>query len=341
LPIMTIYDFFIKRAFDQLYYNLYWGSSFIVIGTPSGITLAPEGAQHSWKSDIGMPNVIIWEPFYAIEVDWALAESVRLHFLGKNKGRTGVIIRAVTRAFKQAELLTRLKKAKRFQGMSEAEILEATRQDALQGAYYLVDWRGYEGYEPGENVVNIFTMGAVGTEALAASDKLLEEGIYANVINVTCGDLLCGNLAHDNGYRHLRETLGVTGDLHLTRANGNGRNGLEIADRADMILAAGRRVPLVAVVDGEPGLVDNLGSIVGVRAETLAVRKASKSGRPVDVFQYQHVDGDSIRETCWQVLNETAHENVRISRALVEQHAGAEPEPFVADEEHAESPRHH
>ncbi|CAN0594497.1 unnamed protein product, partial [Laminaria digitata] len=35
-PIMTVYDFFIKRALDQLYYNLYWGSSFVVIGTPSG-----------------------------------------------------------------------------------------------------------------------------------------------------------------------------------------------------------------------------------------------------------------------------------------------------------------
>ena len=173
-PVMTVYDFFIKRAFDQLYYNLYWGSSFICVGTPSGITLSPEGAQHSWKSDIAMPNVIIWEPFFAVEVDWALAESLRRHALGQNEGRTGVIIRAVTRDHRQAHMLECLKKAKRYQGLGDDEILENVRKDAVEGAYYLLDYRGYEGYEPAENVVNIFTMGAVGTEAIAASERLLQ-----------------------------------------------------------------------------------------------------------------------------------------------------------------------
>jgi pyruvate dehydrogenase E1 component len=314
LPIMTIYDFFIKRAYDQLYYNLYWGSSFICVGTPSGVTLAPEGAQHSWKSDIAMPNIITWEPFYAIEVDWVLAESARRHFLGENKGRTGVIIRAVTRAFKQAEMLTRLKQSSRFQDMSDEQILEDTRKDAIEGGYYLVDYRGAEGYEPGENVIHIFTMGAMGSEALAASDKLLAEGIYANVIVVTSGDLLCGNLAHENGYRHLKETLQISGDLYLAANNGHG---VELSNRGDFVLAAGRRVPLVAVVDGEPGLLDNLGSIVGVKAETLGVRKASKSGRPVDVYAYQHIDGDGVYQACLEMLEATAMENVRVSRSLL------------------------
>ena len=59
-PIMTVYDFFIKRALDQLYYNLYWGAEFVIMGTPSGVTLSFEGAQHSWKSDIQIPNLITW-----------------------------------------------------------------------------------------------------------------------------------------------------------------------------------------------------------------------------------------------------------------------------------------
>lgn len=313
-PVMTVYDFFIKRAFDQLYYNLYWGSSFVVIGTPCGVTLAPEGAQHSWKSDIGMPNVIIWEPFFALEMDWILSDALRRHYLADNKGRTGVIIRGVTRAFEQAQLTKRLKTSKRFEGMDEADILEATRKDALEGAYYLVDYRGYEGYEPGENVVNIFTMGAMGSEALGASDRLKEEGIYANVIVVTCGDLLLGNLAHDNGYRHLKQTLGVTSDLHLTKANG----ALEVRDVGDFVTVAGRRVPAVAVVDGEPGILDNLGSAVGVRCKTLAVRKASKCGRPVDVYGYQGIDADAVYQACGDVLSETALENIQISRALLQ-----------------------
>ncbi|MCC7382583.1 MAG: pyruvate dehydrogenase [Deltaproteobacteria bacterium] len=314
LPMMTVYDFFIKRALDQLYYNLYWSAGFVVIGTPSGATLSPEGAQHSWKSDIQMPNLITWEPFFAIEVDWILSETVRRHFLRQDEGRSGVIIRAVTRATKQGELIKRLKEHRRFAGQSEAQILESTRRDALAGGYYLVDWRGFEGYEPGENVVQILTMGSVTTEALAACDRLREQGIFANVIVVTSADLLAGNLAHEDGYRHLRETLGVTADLHLTRS---GAKGTELLDRADLVLAAGRRVPIVAVVDGEPGLLDNLGSIVGVRAETLALRKASKSGRPVDVFRYLHIDADSVFEAAGRVLTETALENVRISRSLV------------------------
>ena len=80
LPMMTVYDFFIKRALDQLYYNLYWGSSFILVGTPSGITLAPEGAQHSWKSDIQIPNLITWEPAFAIEMEWILCDAIARHF---------------------------------------------------------------------------------------------------------------------------------------------------------------------------------------------------------------------------------------------------------------------
>lgn len=317
LPVMTVYDFFIKRAFDQLYYNLYWGSSFICVGTPSGVTLAPEGAQHSWKSDIGMPNVIIWEPFYGLEVDWILADAVRRHYLRDNEGRTGVVIRAVTRAFKQAELLTRLKDAPRFAGMSDDDILESTRKDALEGAYYLVDHRGKPGYEPGENVVHIFTMGAMGSEALDASDRLLAEGIYANVVVVTCGDLLLGNLAHKNGYRHLREGLGITGDLHITRKNGTTNGSIDVHDRGDLVTVAGRRIPIVAVVDGEPGILDNVGGVVGVRAEVLGIRKASKCGRPVDVYGYHGIDGNGLYEACGRVLAATALENVRISSSLV------------------------
>ena len=237
---------------------------------------------------------------------------------------TGVLIRAVTRAFQQKEMTRRLKVAKRFEGKTDEEILEATRRDALEGAYYLVDWRGHADYVPGDNVVNLFAMGAMGSEALKACDKLRADGIYANVIIVTSGDLLCGNLAHENEYRHLREGLGIDGDLHLARANGNGHGTVETGDRAELVTLAGRRVPLVSVVDGEPGLLDNLGSIVGVKSADLAVRKASKSGRPVDVYGYLHIDADSIYEAVGQVLSETALETVRVPRSLLEQLSGDE-----------------
>ena len=85
------------------------------------------------------------------------------------------------------------------------------RDDVLAGGYYLVDYRGYAGYEPGDNVVHVFAMGSLADGAVEASKKLLERGIYANVIHVSSPELLFGILGHQDGYTHLREGLGVDG----------------------------------------------------------------------------------------------------------------------------------
>lgn len=318
LPVMTIYDFFIKRAYDQLYYNLYWNSRFILVGTPSGVTLAPEGAQHSWKSDIQMPNCITWEPAYGIEVDWIVTDTLKRHVTGDDEERTGVIIRAVTRGIEQKEMLKRLRTHKRFAGADDAEILAAVRPDALAGGYWLVDHRGHEHYSPGENVVHVVVMGSLVTEALEASDRLAEKGIFANVLVATSPDLLAGNLAHKDGYRHLRETLGIDGTLHVTRKRTNGHATYELQTRGDLVEAAAGRVPIVAVVDGEPGMLDNLGSIAGTRQETLGLRKPSKCGRPSDVFGLHHIDAAGIVDASQQVLVDSALEQVIISRSLLE-----------------------
>ena len=74
--------------------------------------------------------------------------------------------------------------------------------------------------------------------------------------------------------------------------------------------------------DGEAGLLDNIGSIVGVKQETLAVRKFSKCGRPDEIFAYQHLDGASIVEACGKVLAETALEDLRVSPSLLAALAG-------------------
>ncbi len=342
LPLMTVYDFFLKRALDQLFYNLYWKSSFILVGTPSGVTLSPEGAQHGWKSDIQIPNQITWEPAFCQEMDWILAESIRRHLTNDNEGRTGVIIRGVTRGIDQKMLMKYLKSQARFKkqsallarkdypmdgatdestisAISDDEIMTTLREEVLQGAYYLIDYRDYAGYEPGDNVVNIFSLGAMVTEAVDASEKLLAKGIYANVIVVTCTDLLVGNLAHANNYSYLKDHLQVSGELHLQpTVNGN-------ATSSEIATLSGRRVPCVSVHDGEPGLLDNIGSIVGVRHEALAVRKHSKCGRPVDIYNYHGIDGDAVVEASGKVLAETAMETIRISQRTLEGAAQATP----------------
>src|ERR1700733_11997587 len=119
IPLMTVYDFFIKRALDQFFYNLYWQSSFIVVGTPSGISLSSEGAQHGWKSDIQIPNMITWEPIFGLELDWILSESIKLHLENTNQGRTGVLVRLSTRSIEQSEMLKRLRSQKRFENETD------------------------------------------------------------------------------------------------------------------------------------------------------------------------------------------------------------------------------
>jgi pyruvate dehydrogenase E1 component len=341
LPLMTVYDFFLKRALDQLFYNLYWKSSFILVGTPSGVTLSPEGAQHGWKSDIQIPNQITWEPSFCLELDWILSDAIKRHLTYTNEGRTGVIIRGVTRGIDQKILLQRLKRQAGYKinkellcledypmegaisestvdSLPDEEILQILKSEVLKGAYYLINYQGYVNYEPGDNVVNIFSLGSMVTEAVAASDDLLKKGIYANVIVVTCTDLLCGNLAHANNYSFLKNDLKITGDLYLTpTVNGN-------ATPSEISTLSGRRVPCVSVHDGEPGLLDNIGSIVGIRHESLAVRKHSKCGRPQDIYKYHGIDADSVVLACGKVLSETAMETIRINQKTL-QNASQQP----------------
>jgi pyruvate dehydrogenase E1 component len=364
-PVMTVYDFFIKRALDQLYYDLYWGAEFVIIGTPSGVTLSSEGAQHSWKSDLQIPNLITWEPTFAIEMDWILSDAVQRHMLDTNEGRRGVLIRAVTKAIAQGLLLDNVRKSaasKRalpagaklkpagagadwdalgsgeggavidestLEPLSDAELYAQLRRDCLAGAYYLVDWRGYAGYEPGDNVVHVFAMGALATEALEASKVLLELGIFANVIAVSSPELLLGLLGEFDEYKQLRERLGISGDLYLSPSASGPSRSISIDSSVDLVALAGRRVPIVAVCDGEAGLLDNIGSIVGVKQLTLAVRKFSKCGRPDQVYAYQHIDAQSIVEACGKALSETALDEVRISGSLARTLAGAPAKPRV------------
>lgn len=334
MPLMTVYDFFIKRALDQYFYNLYWKSSFICVGTPSGVTLSPEGAQHGWKSDFQIPNQITWEPFYCIELEWIFVETMKRHLMNNNQGRNGTLLRCSTRGVEQKDFLKLLNRQARFKtgsennlcraefpidnavnesevaARSEEEILNVIREEVLQGAYYLIDYRGYAGYEPGDNVVNIFSMGSPTTEAIKASEALLSYGVYANVIVVTSPDLLAGIPAHENDYAYLKHGLGINNHLYIQRKDG--------VESSDLITVAGKRVPMVSVHDGEPGLLDNLGSIIGVRHESCAVRKHSKCGRPSEIYKFHGIDSDAIVEAVGKVLSETAMEQVMVSKKALE-----------------------
>ncbi|MBI4402578.1 MAG: pyruvate dehydrogenase [Deltaproteobacteria bacterium] len=308
-PAMTVYDFFVKRCHDQFYYNVYWHSHCAVIGTPSGVSLAPEGAQHSWKSDFQVPNCVTWEPAFAKEVEWIIADALRRHFTLHDTERETALIRCVTKGVVQKEFLERLRRQTRFSDrLDEKDILEQVRLEVLKGGYPLIDHQGSQGYEPGDNVVHIFSMGPLVREAIKASDELFKEGIHANVYVVTSPELLLGHHAFANHYDHLRTGLGIDGNIHLHER--------EIESIAGWLALEDSRIPIVSVHDGEPGLLDNIGSVLGVPHKALAVRRASKSGNTTDIYHFHGIDSEAIVEASKEMLELVAGERFKVHRSV-------------------------
>ena len=102
--------------------------------------------------------------------------------------------------------------------------------------------------------------------------------------------------------------LGLTGDLQL-RPAGLSRGPIQQAEAHSL---AGRFVPIVSVCDGEPGLLDNAGSFLGVPQRALGVTAFSKSGTPQDVYRYHHLDAKSIQDAAHSILEQTAARNVQL-----------------------------
>jgi pyruvate dehydrogenase E1 component len=183
LPVGTLYDPFVTRGLDALYHALYSGSRFIVVATPSGVTLSPEGGAHQSVITPGigvaLPDIVYWEPAFAREVEWILLDALRR--LGDEREGRSAYLRLSTRPVDQ----------------SLAPAPDASYRDqVLRGAYRLVDARGEPGWDPEANAVHLFAAGVVVTEAVQAARALRAEGIFASVFAVTSPDLL---------YRGLRE----------------------------------------------------------------------------------------------------------------------------------------
>jgi pyruvate dehydrogenase E1 component len=181
LPIGTLYDPFVSRGLDALAHALYSGARFVVVATPSGITLSPEGGAHQsvLTPDIGIavPAITYFEPTFAHEVEWIL-----LHVLRALAGGTGpsAYLRLSTRPIDQ-----RL----------AAPASEEQREAVLRGGYRLLDARTQRGWDASTNAVHVFATGVTVPEAVEASQRLADDGVHANVFVVTSADLLYRGLA--------------------------------------------------------------------------------------------------------------------------------------------------
>jgi pyruvate dehydrogenase E1 component len=176
IPIGTVYDPFICRGLDALIYGLYSDARFIVVGTPSGITLSPEGGAHqsSVTVSLGMelPNLAQFEPCFARETAWLLHESLRLCHHGAG-GRSSYL-RLSTRAIDQSLLDPALNR------LGETEL----RAQVLRGGYRLIDRRDYRDH-PRAPKLTLVAGGALIPEAVAAAEYLRREGVAVSLINLT------------------------------------------------------------------------------------------------------------------------------------------------------------
>ena len=93
LPIGTLYDPFVNRALEPWSFGIYAGGQSILVGTPSGVSLAPEGGAHQSISTpsigIGQPGCVAWEPAFGQDLEWALLDA--LGRLGRPRWRVGLL----------------------------------------------------------------------------------------------------------------------------------------------------------------------------------------------------------------------------------------------------------
>ncbi len=103
LPIGTIYDPFVNRALEPWSFGMYAGGQSILVGTPSGVTLAPEGGAHQsiTTPSVGLeqPRCIAWEPAFGQDLEWTLLDA--LSRVGRPDG-TSAYFRLTTRPVDQA-----------------------------------------------------------------------------------------------------------------------------------------------------------------------------------------------------------------------------------------------
>ena len=188
LPIGTVYDPFISRGLDALNYGCYQDSRFLLVGTPSGLTLAGEGGAHQSINTpligMGQPHLAYFEPAYADELAVMMAHAFDLM---QRPDGSSVYLRLSTRSIPQVE-----------------RPVDGWQQDVLKGGYWL--------RQPGEGAeaAIVFT-GAVAPEALAAWEQLAEDIPGLGLLNVTSPDLLHRDWS---ARRAARWTGAERGDCH-------------------------------------------------------------------------------------------------------------------------------
>jgi pyruvate dehydrogenase E1 component len=255
-PIGVLYDPFVERALEPWSFGIYAGGQSILVGTPSGVSLAPEGGAHQsiTTPSIGIeqPGCVTYEPAFAVDTEWCLLAI--LAQLGRPDG-SSAYLRLSTRPVSQKLAAIPADPAAR----------ERRRRQVVAGAYPLHRCSGAPG-------VTIAVMGAAVPEALTAAERLAEIGTPADVVCITSPGLL---------FRALRARQGV----------GAGSGEPWILEQA---FPASRAAPLVTVLDGHPHTLSFLATVNQAAHAALGVSQFGQSGSIEDLYRFNGIDTDSI-----------------------------------------------
>ncbi len=254
IPIGTIYDPFVERALEPWSYGMYAGGQSILIGTPSGVSLAPEGGAHqSIKTpSIGLeqPECVAYEPAFVLDVEWTLLDVMRQ--IGREGGRSAYF-RLSTRPVDQTLA----------QVPEDPAARERRRRQAVAGGYFL---------RRAENPsVTLVGMGAMIPEVISAHERLAGIGIESDVVCITSPGLIFEALQASR-----RE--GISADSWIL----------------DQIFPHERARPMVTVLDGHPHTLAFLATVHSVPSVTLGVSSFGQSGDIDEVYRHHGIDADSI-----------------------------------------------
>lgn len=267
LPVGTIYDTFISRGLDALTYACYQDARFLLAGTPSGITLGPEGGAHQsiMTPLIGLAQdgLAAFEPAFADEL------AVIMRFAFDYMQRDGADVpddvtwlRDAAGGAVYARLSTRQIEQPR-RAMSPA-----LGKAIVDGAYWL--------REPGPNpeVIVVYS-GAVAPEAIAAVGLMAEDRRDVGLLAVTSADRLYAGWAA----------------AQAAREQGTA-NALSHVER--LMAGVPAHAALVTVIDGHPATLGWLGSVGGHRVRSLGVDVFGQSGTIPDLYRAYGLDTQAI-----------------------------------------------
>ena len=267
IPIGTVYDPFVARALDALNYACYQDARFLLVGTPSGVTLAPEGGAHQ---SIGTPligmsqdGLAAFEPAFADELavimKWVFDYLQRE---GDGNPDENTWLRDETGGSVYLRLSTNSLEQPGKRGDDDF------RQGVVDGAYWL--------REPGPNCDVVFAyQGAIAPEAIRAAGLIGEARRDVGVLAVTSADRLNAGWTAAQRAR----TRGIA-------------NAHSLAER--LLTGLPPHCKLVTVIDGHPATLSWLGSVSGHQAVSLGVEHFGQTGTIGDLHRHYGIDAESI-----------------------------------------------